>query len=120
MNVQSLVVRALGRCGDTSQPPPFARRLVVILTGMALVSYGRGRSTVARLAGGFGAAMAARALAGCDDVARISAWFGASRGEPMPAARETRAALTQHEVDDTVEQSFPASDPPSWPASVAN
>jgi hypothetical protein len=27
---------------------------------------------------------------------------------------------SQQEVDDTVEQSFPASDPPPWPAAVAS
>lgn len=80
------------------------RRLAILVAAGALVVYARRSSWMGRVAASMGAALAARALAGHDDLA------------PLLARR--RLALREASIDDEVADSFPASDPPSYTSTV--
>jgi uncharacterized membrane protein len=83
------------------------RRAAIFAVGAALMARVRKRSLVARLMTAAGAMLVSRAAAGHDDLGRLALWFS-PRGENRDA------------IDTVVEESFPASDAPSWPSTVAS
>jgi hypothetical protein len=83
----------------SDQRKSLARRLALMATGGALMFYGRRGRLAGRLAATLGAAIAGRALAGHDDLAHLSR-------RRMPVAEQAR-------LDLELDESFPASDPPS-------
>jgi uncharacterized membrane protein len=81
------------------------RRLAILIGAGALVVYGRRSNWAGRVAASLGAALAARALAGHDDLAPL-------------LARRGLGQATEAAIDDMGADSFPASDPPSYTSTV--
>lgn len=84
---------------NSSSTSSLARRLALLALGGALMVYGRRRRLAGGIVASLGAALAGRALTGHDDLALLS--------------RRRLAPRQEERVDLELDESFPASDPPS-------
>lgn len=89
---------------------PLLRRIAIVVTGSLLLNDARRRGTAGRVAALGATVLVARAIQGMDDLGTL--------GCSLRLLSSKRCG-TEHALDNALEESFPASDAPSWSVSTA-
>lgn len=84
---------------------PLLRRVAIVVAGSLLLNYARRRGTAGRVAALGATVLVARAIQGIDDLGTLGCSLG---------LLSSKRCGTEHALDNAIEESFPASDAPSW------